>query len=153
MPATSAVHIRAATAADLSVVRRLLDEATLPLDGLDERFGDGYAVAEADGAIVGVEGIEVYGTSGLLRSAAIAPAWRGRGVGDAITRDRIEWARRRGLTALYLLTTTASDYFPRFGFGRVERESAPAGIRSSREFAEACPDSAVCMYLSLGMET
>jgi len=148
--ARSDVHIRAATAADLEVVRRLLGESQLPVDGLDEFFADGYAVAEAGGAIVGVEGIEVYGAHGLLRSAAIAPSWRGRGVGEAITRDRIEWARRRGLTALYLLTTTASDYFPRFGFGRVGRESAPAGIRSSSEFTEACPESAVFLHLPLG---
>ncbi|HEX6313932.1 MAG TPA: GNAT family N-acetyltransferase, partial [Gemmatimonadaceae bacterium] len=111
-----------------------------------------YAIAEADGRLIGVEGIEVYGSAGLLRSAAVIPAWRGHGVGDALTRDRIEWARRRGLRSLYLLTTTAGDYFPRFGFQPAERESAPPAVRQSREFAEACPSTALFMTLPLDRE-
>lgn len=150
--ASGPVAVRRATMADLDASCSLLREAELPLTGVDEQFGEGYAVAESGGAIVGVEGIEVYGTDGLLRSAAVSPSWRGRGVGDELTRDRIEWARRRGLTALYLLTTTAGDYFPRFGFTTTQRDAAPAGIRASREFSEACPSTALFMRLSLSPE-
>jgi amino-acid N-acetyltransferase len=71
-------------------------------------------------------------------------------VGDALTRDRIEWARRRGLRSLYLLTTTAGDYFPRFGFALVGRDTAPDAVRKSREFADACPSTALFMSLPLG---
>jgi N-acetylglutamate synthase-like GNAT family acetyltransferase len=144
------VTIRPAAHADIDAVRALLIASDLPDDGLDEQFGDGYAVAVSNGAIVGAEGIEVYGTDGLLRSAAIAPAWGGRGLGDALTRDRIAWSRRRHLSALYLLTTTAADYFPRFGFSPVSRDIAPAAIRESREFSSACPGTAVFMHLPLG---
>ena len=150
---TGQVRIREARPADLGPVEALLKAADLPLDGLGDQFGAGYAVAECDGAIVGVEGIEVHGGYGLLRSAAVADAWRGRGVGDALTRERLEWARRRGLGAVYLLTTTAGDYFPRFGFRCAERAAAPDAIRRSREFAEACPASALFMRLSLETTT
>jgi amino-acid N-acetyltransferase len=146
------VTVRAAESADFAAVRALLASSDLPVEGLEEQFGEGYAVAVADGAIVGAEGIEVYDDAGLLRSAVISPAWRGKGVGDALTRDRIDWSRRRGLADLYLLTTTASDYFPRFGFAAVDRDAAPAGIRGSREFTTACPASAVFMHLPLGRE-
>lgn len=142
--------IRAATANDLEAVEAALRDSALPLDGLRDQFGDGYAVAEADGRVIGVEGIEVHGGDGLLRSAAVVSAWRGRGVGDALTRNRIEWARRRGLRSLYLLTTTAGDYFPRFGFSPVDRDAAPDAVRRSREFAEACPSTALFMTLLLG---
>jgi amino-acid N-acetyltransferase len=130
----------------------LLAQADLPLDGLADFFADGYAVAETAGTIVGAEGIEVYAGAGLLRSAVVDPKWRGRGVGDALTRDRITWARERGLTALYLLTTTATGYFPRFGFAPVAREAAPTGVRASREFASACPETAAFMRLPLTTE-
>jgi amino-acid N-acetyltransferase len=103
----------------------------------------------ADGQVIGVEGIEVHGDDGLLRSAAVVAGWRGKGVGDALTRDRIEWARRRGLRSLYLLTTTAGDYFPRFGFTRVDRDTAPDAVRRSKEFSECCPSSALVMALPL----
>jgi N-acetylglutamate synthase-like GNAT family acetyltransferase len=142
-------HIRGAMAEDLVAVERTLQGSDLPLDGLRDQFGPRYAVAESEGTVIGVEGIEVHGRDGLLRSAAVEPSWRGRGVGDALTRDRIEWARREGLSSLYLLTTTAGVYFPRFGFETVDRESAPEAIRKSREFAEACPASALFMQLKL----
>lgn len=142
--------IRAATAGDLEAAEAALRDSELPLDGLRDQFGDGYAVAEADGRVIGVEGIEVHGGDGLLRSAAVVSAWRGRGVGDALTRNRIEWARRRGLRSLYLLTTTAGDYFPRFGFTLAERDNAPDAVRKSREFADACPATARFMTLPLG---
>ena len=142
--------IRPAAIADLSAVETALRDSELPLDGLRDQFGDGYAVAEANGQLIGVEGIEVHGGDGLLRSAAVVSTWRGKGVGDALTRDRIEWARRRGLQSLYLLTTTAGEYFPRFGFSIVDRESAPERVRQSREFSEACPSTALFMALPLG---
>lgn len=146
--------IRTASTEDLATVERTLAAADLPLDGVREQFGEGYAIAESEGRVIGVEGIEVYGNDGLLRSAAVVEAWRGRGVGDALTRDRIAWARQRGLRAIYLLTTTAGSYFPRFGFAPAARDAAPDGVRRSREFAEACPASALFMCLSLdGDET
>lgn len=146
---TAGFTIRAATADDVASVEAALRDSELPLDGLREQFGEGYAVAEVDGRLIGVEGIEVHGDDGLLRSAAVISSWRGKGVGDALTRDRIEWARRRGLRSLYLLTTTAGDYFPRFGFAKVDRESAPPAVRTSREFSEACPSTALFMTLPL----
>ena len=147
--ATEAVTIRAACSDDMAAVRTLLAAAHLPLDGLEEQFGAAYAVAECAGAVVGAEGIETYGDAGLLRSAVVNEGWRGKGVGDALTRDRLAWARARGLREVYLLTTTAATYFPRHGFIRVDRATAPAALQQSREFAEACPATAVAMRLVL----
>jgi amino-acid N-acetyltransferase len=152
-PATmSDFTIRAAGPQDSSAVEEMLRGAELPLDGLRDQFGDSYALAETDTGLIGVVGIEQYGDYGLLRSAVVLPEWRGKGVGEALTRDRIDWSRRRGLHALYLLTTTAAEYFPRFGFMAVDRGLAPNGIRSSREFSEACPSSAAFMMLVLREE-
>lgn len=143
------VALRPATAPDLPSVKVLLRAAKLPLDGVEEQFGEGYAIAECDGVMVGAEGIEVYGDAGLLRSAVVDPAWRGQGVGDALTQDRLAWAARRGLREVWLLTTTAADYFPRFGFAPADRAHAPGAMQQSREFAEACPASAVALRLAL----
>ncbi len=145
--------IRSARAGDLPCVRSLLQGANLPLDGLDEQFGEGYAIAlDAAGTAIGVEGIEVYGDSGLLRSAVVSGTHRGHGIGEALTRDRIAWARGQQLRDVYLLTTTAGSYFPRFGFVTAAREAAPEGIKRSREFADACPSSALFMRLALTQE-
>ena len=145
-----AVVVRAARAGDLAAVRQLLVNANLPLDGLDAQFGDHFAVAETQGQIIAAGGIEVYDRWGLLRSAVVAPSHRGTGLGIRLTAERIGWARREKLEAIYLLTTTAAPFFAHHGFVEVPRADAPAAVQASREFAVACPDSATCMRLGLG---
>lgn len=144
------MNIRTATVEDLAPVRRLLEEADLPLEGLEEQWGPGYAVAVEDDDVIGAAGIERYGRWGLLRSVVTAPGHRGRGVAGQLVRDRLAWARTEGLAGVFLLTTTAASYFPRLGFEEVERESLPLEIRESREFAGVCPDSAVAMRCAIG---
>lgn len=146
-------RIRPARAEDRDAVAALLAGARLPPDGLDEQFGDAYAVAEADGRIVGAAGVEVYGAAGLLRSVAVDAAWRGRGLGAALTRERLAWAAARGLEAVYLLTNTAEGYFPKLGFAPVERGQVPEVVRGSLQFTAVCPASAAVMVLRLEATT
>src|SRR4051812_26374144 len=101
------VTIRAAGAADFGSVAALLKANDLPLDGVEPAL-DGFLVAEADGALVGVIGLERYGGRyGLLRSAAIARAWQRHGVGRRLVERLLADARGRGVDEIYLLTTTA----------------------------------------------
>jgi amino-acid N-acetyltransferase len=141
--------LRPARQADQGPVRELLVNAALPVDGLDDFFPDGYVVAEVEGRVVGATGLETHGDNGLLRSAVVAPEWQGHGIGRLLTEERLSWAGRRGLRAVYLLTTTAAGYFPRVGFLPIGREDVPAGVRASREFASTCPSSAAVMRLIL----
>ena len=147
-PGDGPFRVREATEADLPAVRRLLTETELAGGEFEAQFGPQFAVAvTADGRVIGVAGVEVHGEDGLLRSVAVDPAWRGRGIGEAVVRDRLTWARGRGLRSVWLLTNTAVDYFPRFGFTRIDRAAAPPALQRSEEFARACPMSAVAMRL------
>jgi arsenite methyltransferase len=142
-------EVRSARAGDLPVVKALLTSATLPLDGVDDQFGTAYAVAEQVGSIVGAIGIERHGDYGLLRSAVVAPAVRGHGIGEALVLNRLAWSMSEKLRAVYLLTTTAAEYFTRFGFAVVERASVPTDVQASIEFTSACPSTATVMALEL----
>lgn len=144
--------LRAASPHDLSAARELMVACGLPVDGLEGQFARHFAIGESGGRLIGVAGVEVYGRWGLLRSVAVVPALRGGGVATALVRDRIEWARFTGMHSMYLLTTTAEPYFARHGFVTVARETAPREIRSSKEFAQACPESAALMCLTLAVE-
>jgi amino-acid N-acetyltransferase len=62
----------------------------------------------------------------------------------------ISIARHDGVESLFLLTTTAADWFPRFGFHSIDRGRAPADLSGSSEFRGACPATAVLMSLDLG---
>lgn len=136
--------VRSATKADHGAVRALLEAATLPVAGVPSTLTDFY-VAEDQGRVVGAVGLELYGLDALLRSVVIDPAVRGSGVGRALVERALDHARDRGIRAVYLLTTTAERYFPRFGFDRITREDIPHAVQSSVEFREACPASAVVM--------
>ena len=138
------VQLRPAAPADLGAVERLLVANNLPLDGVRDAFRS-FIVADAGGDIVGVAGLEVCCNSALLRSVAVAPAWRSRGLGRDLVTRIISDAEARGIHALYLLTTTAERYFPSFGFREIERDEVPAEVRSTVEFQSACPASATVM--------
>ena len=140
--------LRPASTKDLPRVEKLLTESKLPLEGVKESLKD-FVVAEAGGDIVGVAGLEVCCDDALLRSVAVRPEWRSKGVGRALVNRAIAEAESRGLRALYLLTTTAEHYFPSFGFAKVDRAAIPAPVRATKEFTSACPSSAIAMTLPL----
>jgi amino-acid N-acetyltransferase len=138
------VSIRAAGSSDLAAIETLLTATSLPTDGVAAHVND-FLIAEHCGEAVGVIGLEAYGAHGLLRSAAVAPAWQGKGVGRALVNELVALAKARGIESLHLLTTTAENYFPAFGFSPVARAEVPAALLASEEFRGACPDTAIVM--------
>lgn len=142
------IDIAPARAADLPDVLALLERSRLPPDGLAAHVAS-TLVAKDRGRIVGSAAIELYGRVGLLRSVAVDERLRGRGVGIRLTATALELARARGLRTVYLLTETAGEFFPRFGFRPVTRDDVdPAALRSV-EFTTLCPASALVMALDL----
>lgn len=135
-------------AVDRPAVHALLRSHHLPVDGFD---ADHVAalVAKDRGRVVGSAAIEIYGRHGLLRSVAVADEHRGRDVGTQLTHAAIALARERELSSLYLLTETASEFFPRFGFEAVSRDRIPDDVKASVEFTSACPASAQAFHLLL----
>lgn len=143
------MNLRSAEARDLVAIERLLSRHGLPRVGVREGLA-GFTVAEEQGALIGVIGLEIHGAYGLLRSAAVEPAWQGKGIGRGLVARVIASARERKLRALYLLTTTAAEYFPVFGFALTDRAGAPPEMQRTDEFAGACDATAVAMVLPLG---
>ncbi len=136
--------IRLAAPGDFAGVVRLLEAADLPTAGLDRSLPD-FLVAEASGRVVGAVGLEIYGDCALLRSAVVEAGRRGSGVGVDLVESLLRRAGTRGVREIYLLTTTAEHFFPRFGFSRIPRDVVAAPVRASEEFRGACPDSAIAM--------
>ena len=62
------------------------------------------AVAEIDGAIVGVLVLAVTEEGQCLENVAVDPAFHGRGIGRALLERAEAEARRRGFAAIYLYT-------------------------------------------------
>jgi amino-acid N-acetyltransferase len=129
---------------DFDAVCRLLQQHHLPLDGLHEHLATTVVARDAD-AIVGSAALEVYREGALLRSVAVAAGRERRGLGRELTAAALRVAQDLHMPAVFLLTTTAEQYFPRFGFTRINRGDVPESVQASIEFTAACPSSATVM--------
>ena len=110
---------------------------------------DAFVVATEGEVCVGVAGLEIYESYALLRSLAVEPRHRSRGLGAKLV-DTVETeAQARGVTALYLLTTTAATFFERVGYTAHDRAAVPPAIAATTEFSSLCPDTADCPWRDL----
>lgn len=143
--------MRRATRHDWPKIAALLATADLPLAGADEHLSD-FFLAFREDLLVGTSGLERYGDTALLRSVAVASTERGQGLGQALVRQALVHAASLGLRQVVLLTTTAADFFPRFGFQPINRAEVPLAAQASVEFQEVCPASAAVLSLVLEPE-
>lgn len=144
----ASITIMAGTAADLPAVVDLLRRSDLPTAGVADCV-DTLIVARAGAHVMGSAALEPYGEAALLRSVAVYPTLRGTGVGRQLMVAALAKARQIGVRDLYLLTTTAGDFFPHFGFHPIKREAVPTSVQTAAEFMSLCPDSALVMHLAL----
>jgi len=143
----NAISIEKFLTADKKKVLDLLNGSQLPVEDLTDEKMKNFMTAKAkDGSIIGVVGIEIYQKNGLLRSLAVHPAHRKRGLGRRLTGTIESFARTHGVTTLYLLTMTAADFFLKNGYAVAQRDNVPELIRKTEEFSKMCPVSAVCLF-------
>jgi amino-acid N-acetyltransferase len=137
-------HIERARSEDVPHVLRLLERNHLPLDGLLDHLAT-TLIARQNGQVIGSAALEIYPDGVLLRSVAVAPEAQGQGLGRQLTDAAIRMAEGVSAPAIYLLTTTAERFFPRFGFEPIARADVPTAVQTSIEFTSACPTSAAVM--------
>ena len=132
--------LKAAITKNLPAIEALLEDNHLPSDiKLQE-----ISLLERDDQIISIGGIENYRPYGLLRSLVVAEPLRGHGLGTKVCHQLIELAHQQGIEELYLLTTTAANFFSKLGFKQIPRDTVPPQIQNTKQFSYLCP-FAVCM--------
>jgi len=125
-------------------VLSLLAASDLTDAGLAEEAAVLLVVRKAD-AIIACAAFKADGSDALLRSVAVAPSERGRGLGVELV-NRIETeAKLRGVSTLYLLTTTAEGFFRKMGYAVIDRSVVPSVVRTSAEFSACASAGATAM--------
>ena len=137
--------LRRAQPADIYSVRALLESCDLPHTGIEDQFEKAFLVAEQDGEIIGVAGLERYGEHGLLRSVAVSEPHRGQSLARSLVDRCLNEAWQLGLSDVYLLTLDAGAYFEALGFEVISREQVAHNVTKSREFSSICPETATVM--------
>ena len=144
----SKINFTTAREEDVEDLVTLLKSNNLPISdlGLGQRI---FLVALLDEKVVGCVAVEIYGTNGLLRSLAVSNNFRGKGIGQKLVAKAEAWSLDNGMKNLYLLTTTAVDFFIKLDWYKIDKASVPEIVALSSEFLSICPSTAVCMFKNI----
>jgi amino-acid N-acetyltransferase len=102
-----------------------------------------------DGRIVGSIGLELYGTAALLRSMAVLPSHRNKGIASKLVSQLIIAAGAKRVRSIYLITNTAELYFKKRGFVQISKDEVENEVLASGEFNGLCPASSTVMMMQL----
>ncbi len=138
------MRYRAAIKEDLPRIKAILRQSNLPTEDCDSHV-DNFVVSEQGGKIIGVGGLEVHGVLGLVRSIAVIPEFRGKGISREILTLLEGRAYGGGINTLYLLTETTEKFFKSLGFSFKKRDEIPEAISKTKQYSELCPSSAKVM--------
>lgn len=141
------MKIERLTAEQLQEAKSLLRKNNLPVDDLNTET-QLFGIYDKE-PLVGIAGVEMYGTHALVRSVCVAEAYRNQGMAELLTEHIELQAKKNGATALYLLTTTAENYFKRKGYIKIDRAVVPQTIMQTTEFSTVCPSTATVMMKNL----
>lgn len=124
-----------------SELEGLLDLCQLPSDDIYTLGLQFFGIKRA-GKLVAMIGLEPYDSVALLRSLAVLPDYRSLGLARRLVSFMESQAAEQGIEELYLLTTTASNFFKAQNYQDAERSVTPLAIQQTAQFSGLCPASA-----------
>lgn len=137
------MNINPVTQNDFSAAIRLLQQNNLPTEDITDTTP--LFTLYHEGTLIGVVGLETSGEDGLLRSLCVDESKRTSGSGKQLVSFIENYAKSQGLKNLYLLTTTAAQFFTNRSYETIDRSTVPPSIKATSEFASVCPSSATVM--------
>jgi radical SAM superfamily enzyme YgiQ (UPF0313 family)/N-acetylglutamate synthase-like GNAT family acetyltransferase/2-polyprenyl-3-methyl-5-hydroxy-6-metoxy-1,4-benzoquinol methylase len=134
---------------DASLLGKLLQACNLSTTGLEDQIHHFYA-AWSGGEMIGSIGLEIYGKYGIIRSTAVLPQYRKKGIGSKLAKKMIDFARTQGIGELYLKTEDEAAFFKHVGFSHILPEQIPTEIKDADMLAiSCCGPKAATMALNL----
>jgi N-acetylglutamate synthase-like GNAT family acetyltransferase/protein-tyrosine-phosphatase len=133
-----------ASGGDLDAIKRLLVGSLLPsrdVGGAHQRF----IVASEHGRLIGCAGLQVAGQDGLVRSMAVHWTRRNAGLGTRLHERLLFEAVLAGVRTLYVVTSTAEDFFFRHGYRKVAASAVPPELQASDEYTALVPGGSLVM--------
>jgi amino-acid N-acetyltransferase len=109
------IKIRKATEADIKDIKTILSFFFLDTDNVEKNLPE-FILAEKDNKILGCACLDI-GNIVELRSIAVLPAQRNKGVGSKLVEAVLE--RAKELTDVIYLRTTSPVFFEKMGFVRL----------------------------------
>ena len=130
------------------IIQPYADQGTLLPRGVPELCENvrDFVVAEKDGEVVGCGALHLYGTHlAEIRSIAVSPQNKGRGVGRFLVNALMRESRRHKVTCVCLFTRTP-EFFGHLGFEIARRDELPDKIYKD---CVHCPKLAACDEIAM----
>jgi len=126
-------------------VKQLLQECGLPASDITPKHLEHFFGFYDNSGLLGVVGLEIFGTIALLRSLAVLSKHRKNGIGRHLVAHAEQYAHAQCVQVIYLLTATADQFFSKLGYSPTPRSQAPSAIQETAEFSNLCPSSSILM--------
>jgi amino-acid N-acetyltransferase len=134
-------HMNIEPVSSIEEVAALLAENALPIADISASSALQFFGIRNGGNLAAVVGVELYPPFGLLRSLAVRPSFRKRGLARELVLIAESRSAAQGAETLFLLTTTAHRFFRGLGYSPASRDEAPSAIRATSQFSSLCPAS------------
>jgi GNAT superfamily N-acetyltransferase len=124
-------------------------EPYMPAAELDHEIAAGVVFwgYEADGALLGIMGIQPVGDVDLIRHAYVAPASQRRGIGGALLAQLTPSSTRRTLVGTWAAADWAINFYRRHGFEHVGPERTAELLRTYWMIPERQIETSVVLEL------
>lgn len=121
----------------------LLKKNNLPTEDLHP--GTQMFVVEEGDRVIGTIAVEYDYQDALLRSLSVSEEKRKSGIGAKMVDFMEDYVKQQGVRNIYLLTTTAADFFTKRGYGIIDRGTVPDFIKNTTEYSVICSSSSTVM--------
>jgi amino-acid N-acetyltransferase len=128
----------------------LLKRNNLPTEDITQ--GTQLFVVEEDNKVIATVAVEYDYNEALLRSLSVSEEKRNSGIGAELVSFIEDYVRKQGVQNIFLLTTTAADFFSRRGYKIIARSNVPEFIQNTTEYSVICASSSTLMKKSFHKE-
>ena len=137
--------MRSASAGDIPDMKSILSQYILETELVDDNI-DQFVVAETGGRIVGCACLDTNPGLVELRSIAVLPRWKNKGIGRRLFETLMQ--RAKGMADRIYVRTTARGFFEKMGFEALDGSQKPVLWRDCAR----CDKLYVCKQVPMVLE-
>jgi len=139
------LNIRSAATGDMPDIKSILSQYILETELVDDNI-EQFVVAETGGRIVGCACLDTNPGLVELRSIAVLPRWKNKGIGRRLFETLMQ--RAKGMADRIYVRTTARGFFEKMGFEAMDGSQKPVLWRDCAR----CDKLYVCKQVPMVLE-
>jgi N-acetylglutamate synthase-like GNAT family acetyltransferase len=113
-----------------------------------------YFVAECEGKIIGCAGVRKRNSFGYLYGLVVDKPWRRKGVGHALTQQRLDWLSHENVRSVFVLAMFWNvKFFKKHCFTLTDKEKSRMLAGLHRDFVDPWSSRSALLSLELPSRT